>query len=223
MMDGEPAYLARTRAAYDTVAARYAVLVPPRFDDVPFDPAMLRAFAELVKAGPGGTVADVGCGPGHVTERLASLGLDVFGIDLSPATVAVARDRHPGLRFEDGTMTALDLPSDALAGVVAWYSIIHIPPTERPAVLAEFARVLQPGGLLMLAFQVGDEVRHLTRGYGFEIDLDSHRLRPEVVEAELTGTGFDVAATLLRAPMTDETAPQAVIIARYSPPQPAHP
>src|SRR3954447_25029680 len=103
-MSDEPEYLTLTRAAYDTVADRYAEVVPARFGQVPFDPAMLTCFAELVAAGPAGPVADIGCGPGHVTERLSHLGLEVFGIDLSPGTLVLARQNHPGLHFEEGTM-----------------------------------------------------------------------------------------------------------------------
>ena len=53
----------------------------------------------------GGPVADVGCGPGHVTAHLRDSGLDAFGIDLSPVMIDVARREHPGLRFEVGSMT----------------------------------------------------------------------------------------------------------------------
>ena len=212
----EPEFLTLTRTAYDTVAESYAELVPPRVEALPFDRAMLGTFAELVAAGAPGPVADIGCGPGHITQRLWSLGLEAFGIDLSPGMLAVARERHPELRFEQGSMTALDLSDDALAGVVAWYSVIHIPPPARPGVLAEFARVLRPGGLIMLAFQVGDEVRRLTHRYGREITLDSHRLPPKAVETELVQTGFEVVATLRRGPMAGEKVEQAVIIGRYS-------
>jgi ubiquinone/menaquinone biosynthesis C-methylase UbiE len=60
--------------------------------------------------------------------------------------VAPARRSNPGLRFEEGSMTALDLPDGALGGIVAMYSIIHIPRERLPEVFAEFHRVLAPGG-----------------------------------------------------------------------------
>jgi SAM-dependent methyltransferase len=60
-------------------------------------------------------------------------------------------------------MRALDVATDALGGVVAWYSIIHTPPDRLPVVFSEFHRVLRPGGHLLVAFQVGDERVHRRR------------------------------------------------------------
>ena len=77
--------------------------------------------------------------------------MTAFGVDLSPEMVALARRAHPGLRFDEGSMTALDLPDGALGGIVASYSIIHIPPERLPAVFAEFHRVLAPGGHMLVA------------------------------------------------------------------------
>ncbi|MGZ6820822.1 MAG: class I SAM-dependent methyltransferase, partial [Blastococcus sp.] len=138
----DPTYLDSVRAAYDTVAADYAELLRTELARKPLDRAMLGAFAELVHVDAEAPVADVGCGPGRVTAHLHTLGLPVFGIDLSPAMVAVARRTHPELRFDEGSMTALDLPDASLGGLVAWYSVIHTPPELLPGVFAEFARVL---------------------------------------------------------------------------------
>jgi ubiquinone/menaquinone biosynthesis C-methylase UbiE len=115
------------------------------------------AFAEWVRAAGNGTVADVGCGPGRVMKAVKDLGLDVFGVDLSPEMVALARRRYPDLRFEVGSMLALDMPDESLGGVLASHSIIHVPWAHRSQVFAEFHRVLAPGGQLMLTFKIGDE------------------------------------------------------------------
>ncbi|MFD9547340.1 class I SAM-dependent methyltransferase [Nocardia salmonicida] len=72
-----------------------------------------------LRAGP---VADVGCGTGRITAHLSQLGVDVFGIDLSPAMIEVARRDHPGLRFDLGCMTDLTLADASMAGLLAWYS-----------------------------------------------------------------------------------------------------
>lgn len=113
---------------------------------------MLAAFAESVRAAGAGRVAELGCGPGRVTAHLRDLGLDAFGVDLSPVMIDLARKAYPDLRFEVGSMDALDLAEGELDGVVSWYSIIHTPPQELPPYFAEFRRMLAPGGHILLAF-----------------------------------------------------------------------
>lgn len=207
----EPSFVRATRAAYDSVAADYADQLRDALAAAPFDRAMLGAFAEYVR----GPVADLGCGPGRITGHLASLGLDVFGVDLSPEMVAVARRLHPDLRFEEGSMLALDLPDRGLAGVVAWYSIIHTPPELLPVVFAEFARVLAADGHLLLAFQVGeDEPRHITHAYGHDISADAYRFSPSTVTKLLAEAGLGVTAQLVREPEGPEKVPQAYLLAR---------
>lgn len=209
-------FLETTRAAYDTVAESYHetlkdVLAENRAGSV-LDRAMLGAFAELVT----GRVADVGCGPGRITGHLAALGLDVFGVDLSPQMVAIARRTFPDVTFEVGSMTALDVPDGSLGGLVAWYSVIHVPPAEHPAVFAEFHRVLAPGGHLLLGFQVGDEARHITEAYGHRgLDAMAYRLDVDKVVAGLTGAGFTPHTTLVREALEEyEKTPQAYVMVR---------
>ena len=76
----------------------------------------------------------------------------MLGIDLSTALTRIGRAARPELRFAVGSMHALPLPDGALAGAVSWYSVIHAEPGELPGYLAEFARVLRPGGHLLVAF-----------------------------------------------------------------------
>ncbi|MDN0193560.1 class I SAM-dependent methyltransferase [Streptomyces sp. S.PNR 29] len=207
-------FLSSTRAFYDAIAEDYA----DHFRDViagkPSDLEVLAAFAELV--GEGGQVADLGCGPGRVTAHLASLGLSVFGLDLSGSMLAIARRENPGLRFEQGSMLELGLADGTLAGVVSWYSSIHTPVDRLPALFEEFRRVLAPGGHLLLAFQVGDEPRHLDRPFGHPVALDFERRRPEFVAGLLEEAGFTLHSRTERPPHaeTGESAPQAFLIAR---------
>ncbi|MEV6349702.1 class I SAM-dependent methyltransferase [Actinoplanes sp. NPDC051851] len=157
-----------TRNSYDTVAASYAEMLRDALTGAPFQRGIFALFAELVRAqGDGkGPVADVGCGPGRITAHLHDIGLDAFGVDLSPGMIEVARREHPGLRFEVGSMTALDIPDASLTGVLAWFSLIHVPDAQVPAVLAEFHRVLAPGGALLIGFHAGEGSRLKTEGYG---------------------------------------------------------
>jgi SAM-dependent methyltransferase len=105
----EPSVLHDTRAAYDAVATLYAELFSNVLETLPMERALLAAFAELVQVHNAGPVADIGCGPGHVTAHVHALGPTTFGIDLSSEMVALARRAHPDLRFDEGSMTALDL------------------------------------------------------------------------------------------------------------------
>ncbi len=210
----EPSFLCATRAAYDSIAADYAERFRGELAGKPLDRALFSAFAELVRAA-GRPVADIGCGPGHVTAHLHSLGLNAFGIDLSPEMVALARRSYRGLSFDQGSMTALDLPDGALGGIVAMYSIIHIPPERRPQVFAEFHRAMASGGHLMLAFQAGDERRHVTQALGHSVSVDAYLLPPDHVADLLGRAGFVVCARLLREPYEGiETDQRAYLLAR---------
>ncbi|MES0837308.1 class I SAM-dependent methyltransferase [Nocardiopsis tropica] len=146
----------QTRAAYDGVVELYASMFADRLETQPFSRNMIGTFAELVRGTGNPRAADVGCGPGHLTAMLHERGLDAFGLDLSPAMVDHARRAHPALRFDEARMEALPVGDGALGGVLAHYSMIHTPPAELPALLAEQARVLAPQGLLLASFFATD-------------------------------------------------------------------
>ncbi|MDB1086781.1 class I SAM-dependent methyltransferase [Streptomyces sp. ACA25] len=217
----DDAFLAATRDSYDVLAAAgYADRLPLDLDSKPLDRALYGAFADLVKAGGNGPVADVGCGPGWMTAELCRLGLGAFGIDLSPGMTGLARSRYPDLRFEVGSMLALDLADGVLGGLLATYSIIHVPWERRPELFTEFLRVLAPGGQLMLVFQVGDERGHRTEAFGKPVCLDWYRQRPGEVAELLRDAGFDVWAEILRQPGAGEKVPQGYVLARKPPAAP---
>ena len=210
----EASYLKTTRTAYDAAAVRYAEVVGDHLADLPLDRALIAAFAELVRATDAGPVADLGCGPGRVTAHLRSLGLTVFGVDLSPTMIDLAREAYPDLRFEVGSMADLDVGDEVLGGILAWYSVIHTPPEELPAVLTEFHRVLAPGGHLLLAFfQADDDPDVLAQPFdhrvtpGYRWSLDG--------AAELLHTaGFTESARLSREPNENERFPRGHLLVR---------
>jgi len=207
-------WLTDTRDAYDTIAASYADETRDLLDRLLHVRAGVVLFADLVRAIGGGPVADVGCGPGHTTALLRELGTDTFGIDLSPAMVEIARREHPGARFEVGSMTDLDLADDSLAGVLAWWSLIHIPDEAMPGVLAQFHRVLRPDGVLAVGFHVGDGSEVTTSGHGNQPRKAAygHHRQPSRVADWLREAGFTVEAQHLLHP--DEPKPGAILFAR---------
>ncbi|ANS67495.1 methyltransferase [Streptomyces lincolnensis] len=216
MSDENPDFIRTARSSYDAIADAYSERHPDGLGARPLEEALLTAFADLVRAGGTAPVADLGSGPGHVTARLDALGLPVFGVDLSPRMVELARRAHPGLRFHVGSMTSLDLPDATLGGITALYSVIHLPDEELPGVFAEFHRVLVPGGHVLLVFQSGDEEDrvHLAERFGQPIALDYYWRTPETVAAHLEKAGLTVRARMLREPYEEETRPRAFVLAR---------
>jgi SAM-dependent methyltransferase len=206
-------WLSDTRSSYDTDASGYAEKVRGLLGESPYLRASLALFAELVHGAGGGPVADIGCGPGYVTGHLHDAGVDVFGIDLSPEMIAIARRDYPDLRFEVGTMTDLDLADDSLAGIIAFWSVIHVPDHAMPGVFEQFRRVLRPQGPLLVGFHVGDEIQHTSEGYtGRPINVDTHHRRPSKVAGWLRDARFAIEAELVIGP--DKDVPGAVIFAR---------
>ncbi|WP_229053050.1 class I SAM-dependent methyltransferase [Aeromicrobium sp. Leaf350] len=207
------AWLSTTRDSYDTDAPGYAEKVRGLLDGSPHLRASLTLFADLAREAGGGPVVDVGCGPGYVTRHLHDLGVDAFGIDLSPEMIALARRDYPDLRFEIGTMTELDLADESVAGVLAFWSVIHVPDDAVPGVFREFRRVVRPGCPVLVGFHVGAEASHDTEGYtGRPIDVVSHRRRPEQVAEWLREAGLTIESEWLMRP--DDDVPGAIIFAR---------
>ncbi len=110
----EPDHITSTRTVYDHSASLFVEAVGTEISDrteTAKDRATLEAFATEVLALGGGTTLDVGCGPGRATAFLAERGLEIRGIDLSPAMVEAARDAQPELRFDIGSLTELGVDS----------------------------------------------------------------------------------------------------------------
>lgn len=204
--------LDRLRESYDRVADAYVDLRAGDLGPHPWLRAALAAFAEEVRGlGP---VLDVGCGPGQVAAHLAALGVEVSGVDLSPRMVEHARRSHPHLRFEVGSATELRPAEGSLGGVLAWWSLFHLPREVVAEVVAALAHGLAPGGQLVWGSHVGDGDVERTAAYDVEgISWTTHLWRPEAMAAVLTGAGLEPVAELRFPPMW-KARPQALLVAR---------
>ncbi|MEU6391812.1 class I SAM-dependent methyltransferase [Streptomyces sp. NPDC046939] len=204
----------RTRAGYDGVVELYASLFGGRLEDQPFSRGMVSTFAGLVRGSGNVRVADVGCGPGHVTGLLAELGVEAVGFDLSPGMVEYARRAEPGLRFAVGRMEDLPVADGAFGGVLAHYSVIHTPPAEVPELLAGLVRVLAPGGLFLVSF-------FAVEGGGEPVPF-AHKVAPafswpvERFAELLVGAGLDPFARLVHDPRSERGFLDAHLLARRS-------
>jgi len=180
--------------AYGARAVEYVELLGSVEAMHPSDRELIGTWGDRV-AGP---ALDAGCGPGHWTDFLARRGVDISGVDLTPAFVEHARRRYPEPRFATGSLDALDASDASLGGVLAWYSLIHHAPDAIGSALDEIARVLRPGGLLLIGFFVGsavDEFEHaVTTAFRWPVADLAERLRAsgfEIVESHTrTGVGY---------------------------------
>jgi ubiquinone/menaquinone biosynthesis C-methylase UbiE len=167
----------QVRKAYGAIAEQYVELFGSsamvHADD-------LALIARHLSIRPG-AVLDVGCGPGQLTAHLRSMDVDASGIDLVPEFLDHARDSYPDGRFELGSMDRLPVPDGSIAGILAWYSLIHVPPDDLDGVLTELRRAVAQGGTLVTGFFEGDEVvefaHTVVTAYYWPVDELSNRLR----------------------------------------------
>ena len=204
----------QTRRSYDAVAGEYAARISGELAGKPKDRELLDTFADSMRGK--GRVADIGCGPGHVARYLKDRGADVFGVDLSPAMVDQARRRQPDIEFRIGDMAALDLPDGALAGILLFYSLIHVPPAEVVRALRELRRTLRPDGLLFLAFHVGEQTLHLDEWWGERVSVDFHFFTTAWITRALRAAGFEVEQVAERDPYpeVEHQSRRAYVLAR---------
>lgn len=189
--------------AYSARAAEYIEALGVVEAMHPSDAALIASWGAQVD----GPALDIGCGPGHWTAFLAERGLDIRGVDLTPAFIEHARATYPDVRFATGSVEALDASDASLGGVLAWYSLIHHTPDAIGPALDEIARALRPGGLLLVGFFEGAIVEPfdhaVTTAYRWPVAELGERLR---------ASGFELVETHTRT--SPNTRPHAAIVAR---------
>lgn len=195
------------QAAYDLIADEYANHIYDELRLKPLDRELLDRFAERVKGK--GLVCDLGCGPGQVARYLHDHGITACGLDLSPGMLEQARRLNPGIEFLQGNMLALPVEDEAWAGVAAFYAIVNFPPADLLPAFSEMNRALRPGGWLLIAFHIGDEIEHVDDQWGRTVSLDFYFFRTQQVRANLRAAGFEVDEIVERGPYAPEVEYQS--------------
>ncbi len=138
------------REGYDTIAERYL--------DERVTGGDMRLLPELVsRLAPDDRVLDAGCGAGvPVMPELVGAGLRPVGLDLSSTQLGLAQSLVDGTEFVQADLAALPFREGGFAGVVSFYSVIHVPRSDHPTVFSEFRRVLRPGGVALVCLGAGD-------------------------------------------------------------------
>ncbi|HEY7833498.1 MAG TPA: methyltransferase domain-containing protein [Ktedonobacterales bacterium] len=198
------------RASYNRVAAQYADAFFDELAHKPFDRGLLDRFAARVRGQV--PVWDIGTGPGHVARYLHDHGVEASGLDLSDEMVARARQLNPGMTFIQGTMLALPTGDATLAGITAFYSIIHLSRAEVPTALREFHRALRPGGQLLLAFHGGAGEVHRDEWFGEPVDVHATFFTGDEMAGYATGAGFALVERHERPPYDFEFQSQRVYV-----------
>jgi len=187
-----------TQSSYDQVAGEYAEKFKDEMEDKPFDRDCLDRLAR--EAGKSGPICDMGCGPGQIARYLDRQGVDTLGVDLSPRMVAEAQRLNPDIPFHQGDMLSLPDRDNSWGGIAAFYCIIHIPREQIVDALREMKRVLQPGGVLLVAFHIGQEIKHLDEWWEKPVNLDFAFYLPAEMEDWLKEAGYELEETLVREP-----------------------
>lgn len=213
---GAAARDAKLLAGYDAIASDYADDVAEGLNDKPFDIWLL----ERVAAAASGPILDLGCGPGQITAFLADTGAQVTGLDFSPAMIARARADFGDLEFMVGRFDQVMRPRTAAAwgAVIAWYSLVHLAPSELEPTLAQVATTMAPGAILAFGLHLGEGLLHRDELFDTRIDIDWVLQDRDQVLAAVQGAGFAVTEWYVRSPLPTETGTNKlyVLAARLS-------
>ena len=183
---------------YDSIAREYAEAFIGEHERKPKDREILRRFAEEI--GDRGPVWDLGCGPGQTAKYLRDLGVSISGLDLSAELLAQARVIHPGIHFRKGNILELEFEDDSIAGVVAFYAVVHFTEEQVRIAFGEVFRVLQPRGIFLLTYHIGDKTIRVEEFLGKRIDIDFMFFPTDFMFHCLTDIGFEKIEVIEREP-----------------------
>lgn len=183
---------------YDAVAREYAEAFSGEHERKPKDQEILRRFAQEI--GDKRPVWDFGCGPGQTTKYLKALGIEISGLDLSEKILEQARAIHPGIHFRKGNILELDFENSSITGIVAFYAIVHFAEEQIMTAFREIFRVLQPGGIFLFTYHVGDGAVHVDNFLEREVDIDLMFFNDDLIARCLKDSGFEKIEIIGREP-----------------------
>ena len=184
--------------SYDAVSKEYADAFFGEHEKKPQDRDILARFSREV--GSAGPVWDLGCGPGHTTHYLNTLGIQASGLDMSGRMLEQARRRHPKTDFRQGNILALDFDNNSIAAILAFYAIVHFTKDQVERAFREIHRVLRPNGLFLFTYHVGEDTLHLSEFLGKQIDMDFMFFTTDFITGCLKDCGFAQIETIERDP-----------------------
>ncbi len=193
--------LDKIKYLYDTVAKEYAETFSGEHEKKPKDQEMLHRFS--IEIGDRKPIWDIGCGPGHTSEYLKNLGIEISGLDLSEKILEQARTIHPEIQFRKGNIFELEFENDSIAGAVAFYAIVHFTEEQVEVACREIFRILQPGGIFLFTYHVGEETIHLEEFLGKNIDIDFMFFTTDFIYSCLKKSGFEKIEIIEREPYPD--------------------
>jgi ubiquinone/menaquinone biosynthesis C-methylase UbiE len=190
--------LSKVENVYDAVAEEYAETFSGEHEKKPRDQEILHRFSQEI--GDRRPIWDFGCGPGQTTAYLKNLGIEISGLDLSGKILEQAKGLHPEIPFRKGNILDLDFGNGSIAGVVAFYAIVHFTQEQVGTAFREVFRVLQPGGLFLLTYHIGDETMHIDEFLGKRVDVDFMFFNTDFISTCLRDSGFERIRTIEREP-----------------------
>ncbi|NGM69390.1 class I SAM-dependent methyltransferase [Natronolimnobius sp. AArcel1] len=199
------------RRGYDGLAETYATERDPDDREGELLETLLERLPDAAR------LLDVGCGQGDpVLRRVNSEpDLETVGIDLSREQLRFARDGAPTVALSRGDMTALPVQPNAFDAVTAFHSVIHVPEDDHQAVIDEFARVLRPGGFLLLTEGTNDWQGSNPDWLASGVEMQWHIAGAERTREQLRNAGFEIRDEwLVGDELADEDANWTVFLAR---------